>query len=86
MNLSYGLSILFIFSNNQLLVLLIFGIFSFISFPFIPAPFFLISSINFGGGGGGVGGLLLLFLVALSVRLDCLFDVFLLSKGRLVLL
>ena len=43
MNLANGLSILFIFSQNQLLVLLIFAIISFISFSFISDLIFMIS-------------------------------------------
>ena len=43
MSLAKGLSVLFIFSNNQLLVLLIFTIISFISFSCISAQIFMIS-------------------------------------------
>jgi len=43
MSLANGLSILFIFSKNQLLVLLIFAIVSFVSFSFISALIFMIS-------------------------------------------
>ena len=43
MSLAKDLSILFIFSKNQLLVLLVFTIISFISFPFISARIFMIS-------------------------------------------
>ena len=43
MNLAKGLSILFIFSKNQLLVLLIFSIISIISFSFISPQIFMIS-------------------------------------------
>ena len=42
-SLSNGLSILFIFSKNQLLLLLIFAIVSFISFSFISGLIFMIS-------------------------------------------
>ena len=42
LNLANGLSILFIFSKNQLLVLLIFIIVSFVYFPFISAIIFMI--------------------------------------------
>jgi len=42
MSLANGLSILFIFSKNQLLVLLIFIIVSFVSFSFISALIFMI--------------------------------------------
>ena len=76
MSLAKGLSILFIFSKNQLLVLLIFTIVSFISFSFISAQIFMISFLlsvlgfNFGG---------FLFPVVLGVKLGCLFNVFLVS-------
>ena len=43
LNLAKGLSILFIFSKNQLLVLLVFTIVSFLSFSFISAQIFMIS-------------------------------------------
>ena len=43
MSLANGLSVLFIFSKNQLLVLLIFAIVSFISFSFISNLIFMIS-------------------------------------------
>ena len=43
MNLAKGLSILFIFSKNQLLVLLIFAIVFFVSISFISALTFMIS-------------------------------------------
>ena len=43
MSLANGLSILFIFSKNQLLVLLIFAIVSFVSFSFISALTYMIS-------------------------------------------
>ena len=42
MNLANGLSILFIFSNNQVLALLIFAMVSFVSFAFISALIFMI--------------------------------------------
>ena len=43
MSLANGLSILFISSKNQLLVLFIFAIVSFVSFSFISALIFMIS-------------------------------------------
>ena len=45
MSLANGLSILFIFSNNQLLVLLIFAIVSFISFSFTSDLIFMINNL-----------------------------------------
>ena len=42
MSLANGLSILFIFSKNQLLALLIFAMVSFVSFAFISALIFII--------------------------------------------
>ena len=66
-SLAKGLSILFIFSKNQLLVLLSFTIVSFIYFcsdvyDFFPFAIFF-----------------LLFLVVLGVKLGCLIDVFAVS-------
>ena len=61
MSLDKGLSVLFIYSKTQLLVLLIFTIVSFISFSFISALIFMISFLQkrkfgffgvFLGGGG----------------------------------
>ena len=79
MTLAEGLSILFIFSKNQLFVWLIFTIvyFFFIYFCSDLYDFFL--STNF-------GDFVLLFPVVLGVKLGCLFDVFLVSWGRIVLL
>ena len=77
MSLAKGLSILFIFSKNQPLVLLIFYFF-FIYFCSDLYDFF--PSTNFGVF------FLLLFLVVLGVKLGCLFDVILVSLGRIVLL
>ena len=74
MSLADSLSLLFIFSKNQLLVLLIFAIVSFISFSFISALIFMISFLHL-----TLVGVVLLFLVALGVRLGCLFDVSLIS-------
>ena len=52
MSLANGLSILFIFSKNQFLALLIFAMVSFVSFAFISA---LILKIYFGSAELGVG-------------------------------
>ena len=89
MSLANGLSILFIFSKNQLLVLVIFAIASFISFSLISALTFY----NFFPSNLGDFCLfvcLLFFLVALSVRFRfiwCFIWYFLLVFwGRLVLL
>ena len=46
-NLAKGLSILFIFSDNQLLVLLIFAVVSFVAISHISALVFMISFSNF---------------------------------------
>ena len=75
MSLAKGLSILFIYSNNQLLVLLIFIIVLFISFSFISARIFMISFLLI-----FVVAVLLLFPVFLGVKLGCLFSVFLVWK------
>ena len=66
MSLAKGLPIFFIFSKNQLLVLLIFTIVSFTSFSFISAWIFMISSTNF----GFVFFVVVLFQV-LGVKLGC---------------
>ena len=65
----------FIFSKNQLLVLLIFTIVPFISFPFISAQIFMISSLLLIMGFFVV----VLFPVVSGVKLGCLVDVFLAS-------
>ena len=55
--LANGLSILFILSKNQLLVLLIFAMISFVSFAFISALSFKISFLlPWEGGGAGDEG------------------------------
>ena len=81
MSLTNGLSILLIFSKNHLLVLLIFAIVSFVSFSFISALIFMISflllTLEFSFSS---------FFVASDVKLGYLFDVFLVSWGKLVLL
>ena len=82
MNLANGLSILFIFSKNQLLVLLIFAIVSFVSFSFISALIFMIFFSFYSPWGSSF----LLFLVALGVPLGYLFDFSLVSWDKLVLL
>ena len=65
-----GLSIFFIFSKNQLLVLLVFAIVSFISFSFISDLIFMMSFLL----------LTLGFFVLLSlIALGCLFEMFLVS-------
>ena len=75
MSLANVLSILCIFSETQLLVLLIFVIISFISFSFISDLIFTISFFLLSLGGFFV----LLSLIALVVRLGCLFEIFLVS-------
>ena len=87
MSLASGLSILFIFSKNELLVLLIFAIVSFISLSFISALIFMI----FPSADFVLFVCLFVFLlvrhfpVALGVELGCLFDSFIVSWGRIVL-
>ena len=76
-SLANGLSILLIFSKNQLLALLIFAMVSFVSFAFISALIFKISFLLL---------TLLPSLVALGVELGYLFDFFLVSWGKPVLL
>ena len=80
MSLAKGLSVFFIFSKNQLLVLLMFTTVSFISFSFISAQIFMISFLPlFFVVVVVLLLLLLLFPVVLGVKLGCLFDVFLIS-------
>ena len=69
MSLAKSLSILFIFSKIQLLVLLIFVIISFVSYSVISSLIFMISFLLL-----TLGFFFLLFLVALHVNLGCLFD------------
>ena len=81
MNLAKDLSILLIFSKNQRLVSLNFYIFVF-HFSFIYLCFDLYdiyTTISFGFG------LLIISLVALSVSLSCLFVIFLVSRGKILL-
>ena len=81
MSLANGLPILFIFSKNQILVLFIFVIVSFVSFLLISALIFMISFLLL-----TLGSSFLLFVVALDVKLGYLFDVSLVSWSMLVLL
>ena len=83
MSLAKCLSILYIFSKNQLLVLLIFTTGSLISFTFISAQIFMISFLLLLILGFSF---FLLFPVILGVKLGCLFNVFLISWGRIVVL
>ena len=64
MSLANGLSILFTFSKNQLLALLIFAMVSLVSFAFISALIFKISFLLL-----TLGSSFLLFIVALGVNL-----------------
>ena len=73
MSMANGLSILLIFSKNQLLLLLIFAIISFISFSFISVLTLMISFLLL------TLDVFVLFLAALGIRLDYIFDVFLIS-------
>ena len=73
MSMANGLSILLIFSKNQLLLLLIFAIISFISFSFISVLTLIISFLLL------TLDVFVLFLAALGIRLDYIFDVFLIS-------
>ena len=63
----------FIFSKNQLLVLLIFDIVSFVSFSYISALIFMISFLLL------MLGFIILFVIALGVKLGYLFDFSLVS-------
>ena len=69
---SPGLSILFTFSKNQLLVLLVFATVSFICLSFISDLIFMITFLLL-----TLGFFVLLSLIALGVRLGCLFEIFL---------
>ena len=73
MSLANGLSILFIFSKNQLLVLLIFAIVFFVSVFFISALIFMISFLLLWVL------FVLLSLVPLGLKLDHLFEMFVVS-------
>ena len=78
-SLARGLLILFIFSRNQLLVLLIFSIIIFISILFIFSLifiiYFLLLTFSF-----------VFFLILLGGRCGSLFEIFLFSWGRPILL
>ena len=80
MSLANGLSILFIFSKNQLLALLILAVVFFVSFAFISSLICMISFLYSPWGSS------LLFLVALGVELGYLFDLSPVYWGKLVLL
>ena len=80
MSLANGLSILFLLSKNQLLALLIFAVVPFV-FAFISALIFKISFLLL-----TLGSSFLAFLVALGVELGYLFNFFLVSCGKPVLL
>ena len=86
MSLANGLSILFIFSKNQLLVLLIFAIVSFVSFSFISALIFMISFLLLTLRFFLSSFYMFYFLVALGVKLGYLFDFSLVSWSKPVLL
>ena len=81
MSLANGLPVLFIFSKKTLLVLLIFARVSFVSFAFISARifkiFFLLLTLGF---------FISSSLVALGIELCYLFDFFLISWGKPVML
>ena len=81
MSLANGLSILFIFSKNQLLALLIFAMVSLVSFAFISALIFKISFLWKKWGSSFLPS-----LIALGVGLGYLFDFFLVSWARPVML
>ena len=69
----------FIFSKNQLLVVLIFTIASFFFIYFCSDIYDLNPSVN-------LGAFVLLFPLVLGVKLGFLFNVFLVSRGKIVLL
>ena len=75
MSLASGLSVLLIFSNNQLLVVLLFAIVCFISFSFISVLAFMTSFLLL-----TLGQFFLHFSAALNVKLGCLFNAFLASQ------
>ena len=81
MSLGNGLSILFIFSKNQLLALMIVTVVSFVSFAFISGKIFMISFLLL-----TLGFLISSFSSCLRCRLGYLFDFSPVSWGRLVLL
>ena len=79
--LANGLSIWFNFSKNQLLALLIFAMVSFLSFAFISALIFKISFLLL-----TLGFFIYSFSSCFGVELGYLFDFFLVSWGKPVLL
>ena len=82
MSLASGFSILFIFLRNQFLILLIFAIVSCVSFSFISALCFMIYFLLL-----TLGFCIFSFsLVILSGKFGYLFDVSLVSWGKLVML
>ena len=81
MSLANGLSILFIFSKTELLALVIFAMVSLVSFAFISTLIFKISFLLLTWGSSFLPS-----LIALGVELGYLFDFFLVSWGRPVML
>ena len=77
MSLANGLSMLFIFSKNQFLVLLIIAMFSFVSFAFISVLIFKISFLQL-----TLGFTIFSFSRCFRVELSYLFDFFLVSWGK----
>ena len=75
MSLANDLPILFTFSRNQLLVLLIFAIVSFVSFSLISALIFMISFLQLTLG----FFICFFFLVGLGVKIGYVFDFSLVS-------
>ena len=87
MSLAKSLSILFIFSKNQLSVLLTFSIVFFVSISFISALIFMISFLLLTLGFVCSFSSCFRYKVrCLFLRLGCLFQIFLVSLGKLVLL
>ena len=76
-SLAKGLSILLIFSENQLLVLLIFCVVILVSIYFLSDLYCFLPSADF--------GFVLLFLIPLDGRLGCLLEIILVSCGSPVL-
>ena len=81
MSWAKGMSILFIFSKNQLSVFF----FSFINHYYSFFHFFLPNLYDFFPS-NNFGVFFLLFPVVLGIKLGCLFSVFIVSLGRIVLL
>ena len=82
MRMANDLPILFTFSRNQFLVLLIFSIVSFVSFSLISALIFMISFLQLTLG----FFIRFFFLVGLGVKMGYLFDFSLVFWGKCVLL